>query len=168
MNNFYISYGLDKCTIISTALQLICSHRFATEDSLQDILPLVKFGRLTLTFMMPVDKDSYNTILTSIDDDPCTSAQAIEREQRRRLIKEAGSYFIKVTAMRDFRCSDFITYSIDDSATTQCLIAEFQVRFFSCTDIILPHLQNVSYGEYCNGNWLELLSYNYIYGDHEK
>lgn len=156
---------MDKCKVVSIGTQLICSHRFTTAESLEALQPILKEGRVTLSFMVPIDENLFHEICDEIEEDPCTSRQAIEREERRRLNEETGLCFVKVTATRDFRNSNIITYKINDVGNNHCYIAEFQFRFFSCTDIILPQLHNIAYGEYCNGNWINLLAYNFIYGE---
>lgn len=150
------------------ATQLICTHRYISRESLESLQPLLKDGgRVMISFLLAVDKDLYGEYFTNEDIDPCTSRQAIERQTRRHLNEATGKCFIQINATRDFRFSDVINYNINDGAAVRCLMSEFLIRFFSCTDIVLPRLQCIIYGEHNleNDNWIDLLSYDYIYGD---
>ncbi|KAM7356266.1 orientation disruptor [Cochliomyia hominivorax] len=103
---------------------------------------------------------------SSDSDVPCTSAQARQRLQR-RLARcrqlERQKREVVINACRDFSLNpDLIIYSVDNGPVMECSVLKFQIRFFSCTEVIFPRVTNISHGEYCNGKWLDLLSLEFV------
>ncbi|XP_075161557.1 orientation disruptor [Haematobia irritans] len=159
----YTTQGI-KCDIFQLAIQLICSSKYDSILKLNDIASLISAGSAVfLKFSLGADENNYENDHSSDSDAPCTSQQAIERQQRR---KERNNVSLVVGAKRYFGIDpDNIEYTFNNGPLLQCSVHDFHKRFFSCTDIILPTLPNLQNGNICNGRWFDLLNFNFLYID---
>ena len=163
-----------KCEIIFLALQLICGTKYASLKQLYKIRDKIKQGKVYLQFTLPkavgVQKETSQCLEvrehSSDSDVPCTSREALQRMERRKQRREQQKRLnsvITIKACRDFTLNpEIITYKMNNAVATQCSVAVFQTRFFSCTEIIFPRLMHVSSSEYCQGKWLNLISMEFI------
>ncbi|XP_065362182.1 protein ORD [Calliphora vicina] len=163
-----------KCEIISLALQLICGTKYGRCWDLHEIRHKIVGGKVRLTFTLLKQTTQQNTETESSElqehssdsDVPCTSKQARERLERRlerRRQSKRQQRSMVINACRDFTVDpDLIVYTVNGGPTMECSALVFQVRFFTCTDVIFPRLKNISHGEYCNGRWLDMLSMEFV------
>ncbi|XP_054731198.1 protein ORD [Anastrepha obliqua] len=175
----YIVQGGNNCPIrcaVSTALKFICSGQYASIESLAHFKNLHEgYARVILLFPKGVADETIsvsaetranNDFESDSDSDaPCTSEQALLREQRRKhnqKTKKAKEerhqqVFHRVDALRDFRYSpEMIEYSIDDGVKQKCSIYAFQGKFRTNIDYILQQTQ-VSRKAF-TGNWLQFFT----------
>ncbi|XP_037817984.1 protein ORD [Lucilia sericata] len=169
----YLVHSSEKCEIISLALQLICGSKYCRASALHEIRHKISNGKVRLTFTLlkttpeqPTAESSQLQDHSSDSDVPCTSRQArqrLERRLERRRQSERQQSCLVINACRDFTLNpDLIVYSIDGGPPLECSVLVFQIRFFTCTELIFPRLMEVSHGQYCNGRWLDLLSMEFV------
>lgn len=184
MGTIFVIRASQQCEVISLALQLICSTRYATLNTLAEIHDKIVNGQVNITFTLkeseqqqqpnPSNTTSDTGLIdhSSDSDVPCTSRQAQERREKRlrkrsRMDKAKG--MLQIKACRDFtKNPDVIKYSINNGPEKQCYALTFQLRFFTCTDVIFPRLSGLKDDEYINGKWLDLLSMEFSDAERDK
>lgn len=162
-----------KCEIISLALQLICGTKYSNSTALHDIQEKIYKAKVRINFSMKKFQEQQNFEAgndrrshSSDSDVPCTSREARERLKRRserRSEQESQKDQVIINACRDFTLNpDLIVYSINNGPLIESGLLEFHIRFFSCTEVIFPRVCNISYGDYCQGKWLDLMSLDFV------
>ncbi|KAL9880992.1 orientation disruptor isoform 2-T2 [Glossina fuscipes fuscipes] len=159
----YIVESLKECDVISTAIQLIYSKRYAELSSLHRIKHQIKEGKIIVKFSLSNSQLQIRDVnnLNSEDDNerPCTSTQARERELRRkqRCLRPMRQ-ITQITAIRDFQFDGaIIDYTVNQGPTKRCSVAKFQAKFFSCADFILPDLTSLKLERSFKGKWFNIL-----------
>ncbi|XP_017473827.1 PREDICTED: protein ORD [Rhagoletis zephyria] len=175
----YIVQGGYNCPVrraVSAAVKFICSGQYACIESLVSFKNLHE-GYVRVVLLIPkgvaektthistASMGSHDVESDSDSDVPCTSRQALAREQRRKLRRQRNvqlletrqQQFQKVEALRDFRCSpELIEYTVDDGVKQKCSIYAFQGKFHTNIDYILQQPQ-VSCHAF-TGNWLQFIT----------
>lgn len=179
----YVVHAAEKCEVISLALQLICSLKYAQIKNLHEFRGLLSNGIIKLTLLLPRNNENVNHLLhdepieledSSDADVPTTSRAMLERQRRRNLKRKSSllnmrKNYLEIKACRNFRKDPLvIEYSLAGSAEHCCSVLEFHNKFFMPTEIILPRLLHLQFGQLCNENWLELLSSNFIYHNKDE
>ncbi|XP_070069742.1 protein ORD isoform X1 [Drosophila takahashii] len=165
---------LPAVTPVAQAILLICSLTYPNAESLTKI-PQLKIGKgkgsVSMNFEMhPLQNGDNTTEIveepeSDLDETPCTSRQAMERQRKRkeRKDKEASlriiqSNVIKVTVKRKFdtfSTLDSVSYRINGGRSETATISEFHDMFFVPPEHSSNYLSRL-YKE-CSGNWLKVI-----------
>ncbi|KAH8358034.1 hypothetical protein KR084_000127, partial [Drosophila pseudotakahashii] len=165
---------LPAVTPVAQAILLICSLTYPDGESLSKI-PQLKIGKgkgsVSMNFEMhPLNNGDNTTVIpeeleSDLDETPCTSRQAMERQRKRkeRKDKEASlrkvqSSVIKVTVKRKFdtfSSLNSVSYRINGGRSETASIREFHDMFFVPPEHSSNYLRRL-YKE-CSGNWLKVI-----------